>query len=376
MDEHFDLESLAPYQDEDVRPVLDELKQHQSFLNMLRFINPEAPAEELLQLIDSINTIRDFQRRAVKPWLQHFFRQTIDELSCSGIETLDSGQTHLYISNHRDIILDSAILNLFLNGHGLPTAEIAIGDNLLKSGMVRALTRLNKIFTVVRDAPPREMYRHSRLLSAYIRDRVTAKKSSIWLAQREGRAKDGNDITQQGLVKMLNLSNEGSFEEGVRALRIRPMSMSYEYDPCDHFKLRELLARAESRKYEKEENEDYLNIETGIMGYKGRVHLAIQPELQEEAARLAAIGNINDKAAELAAMIDRSIYRSYRLFDNNYIAYGLLQGTDQWKEHYSKEKEEEFLAYVDKLCGGLPPIAREILLKKYAYPLINRLKAG
>lgn len=376
MDEHFDLDRLAPYQDKDVRPVLDELKKHQSFLNMLRFVDTEASREELLQAIDSINSIRDFQTRIVKPWLQHFFRKSIDELTSSGIETLDPGQAHLFISNHRDIILDSAILNVFLNSHGLPTAEIAIGDNLLKSGMIRAVTRLNKIFTVVRNAPPREMYRHSLLLSAYIRDRVTNNKTSIWLAQAEGRAKDGNDATQQGLLKMLNLSNERSFEEGFRALRIRPMSLSYEYDPCDRFKLRELLARAEGRKYEKKENEDYLNIETGIIGYKGRVHLAIQPELQEEIDRLAAISNINDKATELAALIDRSIYRSYRLFDNNYLACDLLFGTEQWKEHYSEEKKEEFLAYVDKLCGGHPPKAREILLRKYAYPLINRERVG
>ncbi|MCB0547318.1 MAG: 1-acyl-sn-glycerol-3-phosphate acyltransferase [Phaeodactylibacter sp.] len=375
MDEHLDFESLAPYQDKDVRPVLGELKKHQSFLNMLRFVDTEAPQEELLQLIDSISSIRDFQSRVVKPWLQHFFRQTIDELTCSGLEALYPGQTHLFISNHRDIILDSAILNVFLNDHRLPTAEIAIGDNLLQSGMVRAITRLNKIFTVVRNAPPREMYRHSRRLSAYIRDRVTNNKSSIWLAQSEGRAKDGNDTTQQGLVKMLHLSNEGSFEEGFRALRIRPMSLSYEYDPCDRFKLRELLAKAEGRKYDKKENEDYLNIETGIIEYKGRVHLAINPELQEEISRLSAISNVNDKATAMAAMIDRSIYRSYRLFDNNYAAHDLLYETDQWKEHYSKEKKEEFLAYVEKLCKGHPPKAREILLRKYAYPLINREKA-
>lgn len=374
MDEHFDLDRLAPYQDKDVRPVLDELKKHQSFLNMLRFVDTEASREELLQAIDSINSIRDFQTRIVKPWLQHFFRKSIDELTSSGIETLDPGQAHLFISNHRDIILDSAILNVFLNSHGLPTAEIAIGDNLLKSGMIRAVTRLNKIFTVVRNAPPREMYRHSLLLSAYIRDRAANNRSSIWLAQSEGRAKDGNDATQQGLLKMLNLSNERSFEEGFRALRIRPMSLSYEYDPCDRFKLRELLARAEGRKYEKKENEDYLNIETGITGYKGRVHLAIQPELQEEIDRLAAISNINDKATELAAMIDRSIYRSYRLFDNNYLACDLLDGTDKRQEHYSREKKEEFLAYVEKLCKGYSPKAREILLRKYAFPLINQEK--
>ncbi|MCB0616303.1 MAG: 1-acyl-sn-glycerol-3-phosphate acyltransferase [Lewinellaceae bacterium] len=376
MDEHLDFENLAPYQDKDVRLVLGELKKHQPFLNMLRFVDTEAPQDELVQLIDSITTIRDFQHRVVKPWLHHFFRQTVDELTSSGLDTLEPGQTHLFISNHRDIILDSAILNLSLDDHNLPTAEIAIGDNLLKSGMVRAITRLNKIFTVVRNAPPREMYRHSRRLSAYIRDRVTNNKSSIWLAQSEGRAKDGNDTTQQGLVKMLNLSNEGGFEEGFRALRIRPMSLSYEYDPCDRFKLRELLAKAEGRKYEKKENEDYLNIEAGIIEYKGRVHLSVQPELQEEIGRLASHGNINEKATELAAMIDRSIYRSYRLFENNYAAHDLLHETDQWKKHYGQEKKEEFLAYVDKLCKGYPPKAREILLRKYAYPLINSEKQG
>ena len=137
-----------------------------------------------------------------------------------------------------------------------------------------------------------------------------------------------------------------------------------------------MLAKAEGRNYEKKENEDYLNIETGIIEYKGRVHLCIQPELQDEIDGLADIANINDKATALAARIDRSIYRSYRLFDNNYAAYDLLHETDQWKEHYSQEKKEEFLAYVDKLCKGYPPKAREILLRKYAYPLINSEKQG
>ena len=364
---------IAPYEDQDVRNVLNELKEHPNLLAMLQFIDIKASSETLIDIFDSVSTIEDFQLKISTPWLTHFFGETTSEITFDGIDTLDPDQKHLFISNHRDIILDSAILNVLFAQHKIQTLETAIGDNLLKSRVVKKLAKLNKNFTVIRSGGPKEIYAHSLILSAYIRDKIVGRDSSVWIAQREGRAKDGNDKTQQGLLKMLNLSNKEGFEEGFRELKMRPISMSYEYDPCDRFKVKELLALEAGKVYEKEEGEDLANIIAGIKEYKGHVHLSIQPVLDEELEQLKVVKNINEKAVLLAGIIDRSIYRAYKLFSNNYVAYDLLKETKSWEGFYSREKKEEFEEYLHEVCKSQPPEAKTILLRKYAYPLINQL---
>lgn len=373
MDEAADYSTIAPYQDRDVRRILDVVKRHPSFINMLQFVDLEASMQDLEGLLDSIHTINDFQLKISRPWLMQFLNKTTTSLTYDGLDTLGDDKKYLFISNHRDIILDSAILNVLLSNHGLQTAETAIGDNLLKFDLVKILTKLNKNFTVRRSGSPRELYEHSSLLSSYIRHKITGRESSIWLAQKEGRAKDGNDKTQQGVLKMLNLSNKKDFEEGFRDLCIRPMSLSYEYDPCDRFKIKELVAVQAGEIHVKEEEEDMHNIVVGILEQKGRVHMSIQPELDQEMDELANIQVINDKINRLAEIIDQSIYRSYKLFENNYVAYDLLQQTNEWQGHYSTEKAREFEEYVDNICKDFPDCARKILLQKYAYPLVNQL---
>lgn len=371
MNSTIDFTQIAPYQDYEIKNVLEGLKSHPSFLALLAFMKLDTSSLGLDRLFEGIETIEAFQRRIVKPWILRFIKQSISDLTFDGLEDLDPSQKYLFISNHRDIILDSAILNVLLSNHNLKTVETAIGDNLLKSDIVKILTKLNKNFTVVRRAGPREMYEHSIVLSSYIREKISANKSSIWLAQREGRAKDGNDKTQQGLLKMLNLSNASSFEEGFENLHIRPISMSYEYDPCDSFKVQELMAKAAGKNYVKAKLEDFQNIIKGILGNKGRVHLSIQAELNEELVSLHTAKTLNDKTNQLAALIDNAIYRSYKLFENNYVAFDLLYETDQWRSFYSPEKKLEFEAYLQDICNNQPIIAKKIMLKKYAYPLIN-----
>ncbi len=372
MDKIFDYSEIAPYQDHDVKKVLDLLKKHTSFLNLLRYLKEDVSVEAMETFFEGVETIDDFQKLIVKPRLLRLFNETTSGITHEGIEALRSDQNHLFISNHRDIILDSAILNVFFSNHAIQTVEIAIGDNLLESELVKILTKLNKNFTVIRNAGPRKMYANSLTLSSYIRKKIVNKESSIWIAQREGRAKDGNDKTQQGLIKMLNLSNENSFEEGFKALNICPVSMSYEYDPCDPFKLKEILAMEEGKVYVKEKGEDYKNLLSGLLGHKGRVHLSIQPVMEQELDQLREIKNINDKTNQFAEMIDRSIYKAYKLFENNYAAYDMLYDVNEWEKHYSKEKKQEFEAYLNVICKDLLPAAKKTLLKKYAYPLINR----
>lgn len=371
-----DFSDIAPFRDHEVKDVLDRLKKDLSFLHLLEYMQLDSSPPAVEQLLAGIETVDAFQLRISRPWLLQFFDQTTTEITHDGLTTLGKDQKYLFISNHRDIALDSAILNVLLSLNNIQSVETAIGDNLLKFPIVKTLAKLNKNFTVNRSAGAREMYQHSLKLSAYIRKRIVENKSSVWIAQREGRAKDGNDKTQQGVVKMLNLSNEAGFEEGCKALHIRPMAMSYEYDPCDRYKVKELLTTETGQTYAKEEEEDFKNIVAGFLGQKGRVHLSIQPVLDSEIDQLAEIRNTNDKINRLTEMIDRAIYRGYRLFENNYIAQDLLQGGCEWMEFYTPEQKQFFVEYADKVCEGLPPRAREILFKKYAYPLINQNAPG
>jgi len=372
MNKAFDYSEIAPYQDHEVNKVLDELKSNTSFLHLLKFMKLDTSPDAVDRFLAGITSVDEFQLRVSKPWLHQLFYHTTTGIIHKGIDTLPGTEKYLFISNHRDIALDSAILNVLFSDHDIQTVETAIGDNLLKFEIVKTLAKLNKNFKVKRSGSAREMYRHSLTLSSYIRKRITEQESSIWIAQREGRAKDGNDKTQQGVIKMLNLSNENGFEAGCKALNIRPISMSYEYDPCDRFKVKELLARETNDIYEKEEGEDFNNVIAGFLGHKGRVNLSISPVLDCEIDQLEGIKNINEKINELAKMIDLAIYQGYQLFPNNYIAHDILQKTCQWHQFYSRDEKQAFTDYANNVCRNLPPRAKEIFFQKYAYPLINK----
>ena len=372
MEQQMDFSQIAPYGDQDVRRVLDELKNNPSFLRLLQFVDQKAEIKALSGLLDEINTIDDFQSMVAHPWMRFFLNTTSDEITHTGLELVSKGNQRLFISNHRDIILDSAILNVLLFENDIQTVETAIGDNLLTKDVVHELTKLNKNFTVIRSAGPREMYNHSLTLSTYIRSKITTGDSSIWLAQREGRAKNGFDKTQQGLLKMLNLSNEESFEEGMKHLNIHPLSLSYEYDPCDRFKLREIMASESGEEYVKEDDEDFENIIAGLSKYKGRIHLAIRPSINPSIDELDKDSNVNDKTTQLAEIIDKEIYASYKLFENNYVAFDMLYGLKEYQNKYSNEDKEKFEDYIAKTTANQPIQIQKILLRKYAYPLINQ----
>ncbi|MEM7162842.1 MAG: glycerol acyltransferase [Bacteroidota bacterium] len=368
----FDYSEIAPYKDEDVTGMMDKLKEDRAFREVLSFDQTGRSFDEWMVLLSEVQSIHDFQSKVSRPFVKGLLDKTSTGITHNGLDRLSNDKKNLFIANHRDIILDSAILNIAMTEANLQTCETAIGDNLLTSEIVHDLTKLNKNFTVIRSAGPREMYKHSLILSNYIRDKVTKNESSIWLAQREGRAKDGNDRTQQGLLKMLHLSaSDLSFSEGFEALKIRPLSVSYEYDPCDRFKIEELLTTERGNKYEKRPEEDLQNIIAGMNGFKGGIHLSIQENISDQFPHLKETDNVNEKTNRLAAIIDRSIFRSYKLFENNYIAYDMLYGLTEYCKQYSKEKKEEFEAYIAKTTEDKPYEIKKLLIRKYAYPLIN-----
>lgn len=368
---------IAPYRDKDVPAAIQALLEEHSFLKVLRFVYPDKDEKAIRSLCAGIKTVKQFQTEVAYPAMKLMNERTITELSSTGFDGLTDDKSSLFISNHRDIILDSALLNMLMHEHGLETTETAIGSNLLKNPTVRHLTKLNKNFTVHRDVNRKELYQKSMQLSSYIRRAIKERNVSIWISQQEGRAKDGNDRTQQGLLKMLYMSAGQNVAQAFKELRIRPLALSYEYDPCDAFKLNELVKAESGVKHEKETDEDLMNIVSGISQSKGRVHLAVGPMIDQELENLDESLAVNDQVKQLTEIIDQHIHSLAYLWPNNYIAADKLSGRMAHSDQYSDEDVKIFEQYIDSVIDScsedIREAGRKILIKKYAYPLLNKV---
>jgi len=302
----------------------------------------------------------------------------MDGLTCSGIDRVDKKKAYIFITNHRDIVLDSSLLNLLLFKQGYNTTQVAIGGNLLISPMITNLVRINKSFIVKRNIPPRELYEYSKLLSSYIAYTLSERNESVWIAQREGRSKDGSDKTQYSLLKMLAMSHEGEERDIFMKMNIFPVALSYEYDPCDIFKAVELFLIANSGSFKKTKEGDFQSMITGILGYKGRVEISFSSPLTSNDFDKLNDFHGNDFLKGLAGIIDNRIYCAYKLWDTNYIAYDLLNGTAVFSEKYSEESKEKFIDYLKEKSDKLDEVypKRDILnlmLNMYANPIKNKL---
>ena len=293
------------------------------------------------------------------------------------VEAIDMARRYTFVSNHRDIVLDSALLDKLLVDAGCATTcEIAIGDNLLSLPWVRDLVRVNKSFIVERGLPPRQMLMASKLLAEYMHFAVDQKQENVWIAQREGRAKDSNDRTQPAILKMMAMGGEGTAAERLAQLHIVPLSISYEYDPCDCLKARELQQRRDNADFHKAPGEDVNSMRTGIMGYKGRIHYHCAPCIDSFIATVADMPK-----AELfdcvAAYIDREIHRNYRLYPSNLIALDLLDGCHDHADGYTEADKAFFLKYIDGQMAKIQlehpdaDFLREQMLTMYANPARN-----
>ncbi|PHN01158.1 1-acyl-sn-glycerol-3-phosphate acyltransferase [Flavilitoribacter nigricans] len=370
-------EDIRPYYDNEYQSVIKKLLQEQAFLNAIHNYFPEYPEEQIKAVFLSCQSIRDFQQRIVSTVVDKIIKNSLTDLNFTGIEALDPDQTYLFMSNHRDIVLDSAFLNYGLNKAGLKTSEIAIGSNLLGIDWVRDLVRINKSFIVKRNLPNQEMLEASKTLSAYIDYTIHEKGESIWIAQREGRAKDGNDKTNPGLLKMLGLGVDQPLLDHLMGLNIVPVSISYEYDPCDNLKIPELIAKSQGETYTKKSGEDVYHMLCGIQGFKGRVQVTFGRPIRPEMEKLTEIRNRNMQLRGVANIIDQQIYHNYRLWANNYIAADLLRETNHWQDHYTEEELANFQAYIDERLGdfGAQPAARRLFLEMYANPVFNHAAA-
>ena len=369
-------ENIRPYHDAEVQAAINRFINHPFFDQIAQRLFPEKSIIELRQRLSSIQSIQEFQSVMMYPAARKVLDSSSDGITFDGFEKLSNDKSYLFISNHRDIVLDSAILNVLLFEHDLGTTEVAIGNNLLVNDWITDFAKLNKNFIVNRNVPPREMYSYSLILSAYIRFTLLEKNTSVWIAQREGRTKDGDDQTQQGLLKMIGLDGGDDFYENYAPLRIAPMAISYEYDPCDVLKAREIQYKMEGKIIEKSPGDDLKSMIAGITGIKGRVHLSIGKIVDEKLREIKTIKNKNDQMQALADLIDERIHKSYKLWPSNFIAYDWLI-EERFSDHYTKEEAEKFESYlrnqVQTFSGDFQSL-RHPLLAMYANPVKNKLK--
>lgn len=372
-----EFDDIRPFEPEELQEVYNRLLDNQQFQRVLSYFYPDVPLEKIGARMRACTTNLAFQKvfgnefvtfvlnRAAKSW----------DMNHSAISP---EHNYTFMSNHRDIVLDSAILSkLLIDADFKTTCEIAIGDNLLSLPWVKDLVRVNKSFIVKRSASFREMLTSSKTLSKYMHFAIQEKKENIWIAQREGRAKDSDDRTSESILKMMSMGGEGSIVERLTQLHIVPMTISYEYDPCDYLKAAEFQLKRDNPDWKKGPQDDIISMQTGIMGYKGHVHYHCSPCIDEYLQTLDSEMPKNELYATIVRHIDREIHRHYRLFPNNYIAHDLLTGTDEQTAHYQPADKVIFERYLaeqlEKITVPQSDIAflRERILTMYANPLRN-----
>lgn len=375
--EKFD--DICPLHSNQIADAIDQLLSEPSFMGILNYLFPNTPVENVIASFRSVKDVNDFQRKIDYPFLKNLEAKATKGVTLEGVDKIDKSASHLYISNHRDIVLDSAFLCVQLLDIDLDTVEIAIGDNLLIFPWIETLVRLNKSFIVRRGVSGRGQLQASQHLSEYIRYALNEKNQSVWLAQREGRAKDGNDRTQESLLKMLNMSGDAGIADNLSSLNICPLSISYEYDPCDFLKAKEFQQKRDNPDHKKSPNDDLLNMQTGIMGYKGKVVYNMAGSIATQIKSLPEMPR-GELFAAVAQLIDNQIHRNYAIFDNNRIAHDLLH-PQQKTGGYTEEAQMQFEQY---LTGQIAKIElpnkdedflRFKLLEMYANPLINHIAA-
>jgi len=376
----FNFEEIRCYNNEEVHGVLERLCEEKQFMKVLSTVYPLLPKENIKQRLMSYQSNYEFQKEMVCPFLQYLEANMTKGIDLNGLAKIDTSKAYLYISNHRDIILDSAFLCGKFIQRGLDTVEIAIGDNLLIYPWIEDLVRVNKSFIVKRGLSPRNVLESSQRLSAYIAHTISDKNQSIWIAQREGRAKDSNDRTQESLLKMFNMGGAGNFIENMKALNLCPLSISYEYDPCDFLKAKEMQQKRDNPCFKKDPKDDLINMETGVMGYKGKVVYEITGDISKELDAIAnETSNRNQQIALTAELIDRRIHSNYTIFANNKIAFDLLKDAKHFSAEYTQTEKLDFERYLTLQIAKIElenkdhDFLRSKLLEMYANPLINKL---
>ena len=369
-------DSIRPYYDSEVNEAIISSLHHPMMKALMNFTFPEQDDEVWKGQLKRTHSIRDFQINFVYQYIQRVLEKSSEGLTTSGFEKLEPNTSYLFISNHRDIILDTSLLNVSLFDHGLVMTASAIGDNLVKKDFLLKLSKLNRNFLVQRGLSPRELLQSSKLMSEYMYHLLSKENRSVWIAQREGRTKDGNDATHQGVLKMVAMaSDEKNCMDYFRKLKVVPVSISYEYDPTDALKMPQLMALANDEVYIKEKNEDFITLLSGIIGQKKRIHIHIGDVLEKEYdAIIAETNNSNKQIQALAQVIDDSILQSYKLWPTNYIAYDILNNSERFSNYYSDKEKQLFERRLELKIDVDNEVLREGFLAMYANPVVNKMK--
>ena len=370
-----EFEDIRPYSNSEISEAMQRIVRNPLFDYVVKFLYPDLPIEDVKSKFRSINSAHSFQMEIMDYAIRNILEKSSSGLSYDGIQNISQSKNYLFLSNHRDILLDSAILQVILVANKHDSTEITFGDNLMNSEFIVDIGKSNKMFTLIRGGATREIFKNSGHTSKYIRYAINEKRQSVWIAQSNGRTKNGNDQTQQAVLKMLGMSGGHDFVQNFAGLNIVPTVISYEYDPCDFMKIREIyLSRRQT--YLKTENEDLNSVITGIQQFKGKIHLVIAPPISEE--ELRQIGEVpkNERIQNLAAFIDKRIYQHYKLWKTNYIAFDMLYG-NSFKSNYATTEKAAFAEYMKKTLSEIEGDYSEleaIFLAIYANPVVNHLK--
>ena len=376
-----EFDEIRPYNDEELHQIFEELIADPAFQKAATDAIPNVPFELLAQKIRACKSKLDFQETFCYGILWKIAADHTDGLTLDHTALPDKSKAYTYVSNHRDIILDSGFLSILLIDQGMDTVEIAIGDNLLVYPWIKKLVRVNKSFIVQRALTMRQMLESSARMSRYMHYTINEKKQSIWIAQREGRAKDSNDRTQDSVLKMLAMGGEGDLIDRLIEMNIAPLAISYEYDPCDFLKAQEFQLKRDIEGYKKTTQDDLISMQTGLFGYKGKVHFQTAPCINDKLEQLDRSLSKQELFSGISACIDRRIHGNYRIYSGNYVAYDWLNNTSEFADHYTSEEKQRFVTYIEQQLGKIKipnkdeDFLRGKLLLMYANPLVNYLAA-
>ena len=373
-------EDIRPLNQDEVQAAIEELLASEEFRHALRYVKPDLDWDQLSAAMRACKTKEQFKSTLAYDAVMTVAKKTTFSLTISGRSRLPEGKPACtFISNHRDIVLDASFLNVMLYDVGYGMTQVAIGDNLLIRPWIKTFVRLNNSFIVKRGVSVRQMLEVSGTLSAYINHTIKDTKESIWIAQREGRAKDSNDRTQPSVLKMLCMAVGKDIIGNLKSLNIVPVAISYEFDPCDYLKAQEFQLKRDNPEYHKTQRDDLLNMETGILNNKGRVHFTISQLINDQLDQLDPNMDRNELFVAVASIIDKEIYRHYRFYPNNYVAYDLLSGTRRFSDHYGLKDKKAFEEYLQKQLDKIvipnkdENFLRKKILEMYANPLKNFL---
>ena len=340
-------ENIRPYKDAEAVQAIHRLFNNQDFIKSLSFLKDQFDISELVKTALECKSILEFQMRFSGQVFNYFIQKSSTGIHYSGLENIKPEKAHLFIANHRDIVLDSSSLQNYFFENNLRGTKTAIGDNLVTNPVFVELARINNMLLVLRSSTIHDKIANLHLLSEYIHHSIFEENESVWIAQRSGRTKDGYDVTQQGLIKMLSMANRKDPMEALKSIQLTPVTISYEYESCDQLKARE-MALSENGDYVKKSGEDFKSIVQGVLGYKGEIRLHIGNPIIDEINQIDPSLNTNDQLFAVAKLVDQQIYADYHLFKTNYIAFDYQEQRQEFSSLYSEQEKDNFLNYLKK----------------------------